>query len=368
MPSGKFPFTSRDTRVRNIEEDYGKKDYIQDLISQVSADGVPKLVSYPYNVKVANDNTSSVEIPSDIFEISTDTVLVYRNGVPIAPIKEYTISQTAGQRGFINLVVRETNPLLNKDDEIFMLVLKNVTAGEEGYINGRSLAAGSVPQNRVINDTGWITDILSNLPGIQEAITNLGINKAEKNEVVPKSGGTFDSMITLQRADNSFVLELKRTGTNATTVYVAVEASGGQSSIRFLNNNQNVMFDYNYSDGSMGIYKNGDATRYEMFNSMNYGNIVTKATSFTPSLAERNSVYTVTAAATITIPANATVAFPIGTALTFIRTGTGAVTLAPASGVTLNSKDTKRAIDGQHASATVVKIAENIWQMFGALA
>lgn len=104
------------------------------------------------------------------------------------------------------------------------------------------------------------------------------------------------------------------------------------------------------------------------FEQSNYGNISTRAASWTLVLSDGNDVITVSVAAVITIPANATVAFPIGTAITFIRTGTGAVTFVPSGGVTLLSKDTKRAIDGQYASATLVKTATDTWHLFGALA
>lgn len=102
---------------------------------------------------------------------------------------------------------------------------------------------------------------------------------------------------------------------------------------------------------------------------VDYGNIVSKSASFTLSLAERNKVVTMTgtAAQTITIPANATVNFKIGTQITFVQQGTGTVTFAPSSGVALYSKDTKRTIDGQYASATLVKTAADTWSIIGAL-
>ena len=72
-------------------------------------------------------------------------------------------------------------------------------------------------------------------------------------------------------------------------------------------------------------------------------------------------------AITITIPADATANFPIGSQITVTQTNVGAVTVSPASGVTLNSKDTKRGIDGQYAAATLVKTAANTWYLWGAL-
>jgi hypothetical protein len=48
--------------------------------------------------------------------------------------------------------------------------------------------------------------------------------------------------------------------------------------------------------------------------------------------------------------------------------GAGAVSFAPASGVTLNSKESKRSIDGQYAAVTIYKAATNVWELWGALA
>ena len=72
-------------------------------------------------------------------------------------------------------------------------------------------------------------------------------------------------------------------------------------------------------------------------------------------------------AQTYTVPPNSSVAFPTGTTITIIGIGAGKVTLAQGSGVTINSKDSEKAIDGQHASVTIIKTATDTWQLFGAL-
>ena len=72
-------------------------------------------------------------------------------------------------------------------------------------------------------------------------------------------------------------------------------------------------------------------------------------------------------AQTYTVPPNSSVAFDVGTAITIIGIGSGKVTLAQGSGVTINSKDGDKAIDGQHASVTVIKTATDTWQLIGAL-
>ena len=72
-------------------------------------------------------------------------------------------------------------------------------------------------------------------------------------------------------------------------------------------------------------------------------------------------------AQTYTVPPNSSVAFAVGTAITIIGIGAGKVTLAQGSGVTINSKDSEKAIDGQHASVTIIKTATDTWQLIGAL-
>ena len=72
-------------------------------------------------------------------------------------------------------------------------------------------------------------------------------------------------------------------------------------------------------------------------------------------------------AQTYTVPPNSGVAFAVGTAITIIGIGAGKVTLAEGSGVTINSKDSEKAIDGQHASVTIIKTATDTWQLIGAL-
>jgi hypothetical protein len=50
-----------------------------------------------------------------------------------------------------------------------------------------------------------------------------------------------------------------------------------------------------------------------------------------------------------------------------IRQGTGTVTIAPASGVTIRSIDSKRKIKGQYSSAALLKIGTDEWILVGSL-
>jgi hypothetical protein len=71
-------------------------------------------------------------------------------------------------------------------------------------------------------------------------------------------------------------------------------------------------------------------------------------------------------ACSLEIPANADVAFPIGTHIDIIQVGAGAVTVTPLSGVTLNSRNGTE-LGGQHAGANIVKTGTNTWYLFGDL-
>ena len=74
----------------------------------------------------------------------------------------------------------------------------------------------------------------------------------------------------------------------------------------------------------------------------------------------------VSSANNFTIPANATVAFPVGTTLTIIQEGTGQITLVAAAGVTINTPSslTTRA---QYSTIALIQISANTWVAGGDL-
>jgi hypothetical protein len=71
-------------------------------------------------------------------------------------------------------------------------------------------------------------------------------------------------------------------------------------------------------------------------------------------------------AVTLTIPPNATVAFPIGTSITVIQTGAGIITITAGAGVTLNVTPGPKTAT-QWAAATLLKRATDTWVAMGNL-
>lgn len=87
-----------------------------------------------------------------------------------------------------------------------------------------------------------------------------------------------------------------------------------------------------------------------------------------PALAQAGHWFRCTNACTITLPSDATVAFPIGTSLTFSQASTGALTFAAGSGATVNVAPTHLASTAvQHAVVQATKLGANTWVLYGHL-
>lgn len=71
---------------------------------------------------------------------------------------------------------------------------------------------------------------------------------------------------------------------------------------------------------------------------------------------------------TVTIPANASVAFPVGTIINIVQAGSGTITVQADTGVTLNGVSVGSAdIDGQWTGVSLYKSATDEWVMQGSM-
>lgn len=91
-------------------------------------------------------------------------------------------------------------------------------------------------------------------------------------------------------------------------------------------------------------------------------------TTYTLAIGDANNIVEVAnaGAITVTIPLNATVAFPVGTVIHVVQTGAGQITIAAAGGVTLNSTPGLK-IAAQWGVVTLLKRATDTWLAFGNL-
>lgn len=98
-------------------------------------------------------------------------------------------------------------------------------------------------------------------------------------------------------------------------------------------------------------------------------NTTAKTDSFTLALGDENTTILCNKSTgmTVTIPLNSSVAFAVGTQISFVQLGAGQVTFAGASGVTLNSDTSKTKILVQYGVASCIKTATDTWVLFGQL-
>jgi hypothetical protein len=88
-------------------------------------------------------------------------------------------------------------------------------------------------------------------------------------------------------------------------------------------------------------------------------------TTYTLVLADNAKVVTLSnaSAITVTVPTNASVAFPIGVQVNLVQLGAGQVTVT--SSATIRSQGSKLKLNGQYAAASLLKIATDEWVLIG---
>lgn len=92
-------------------------------------------------------------------------------------------------------------------------------------------------------------------------------------------------------------------------------------------------------------------------------------TTYTPVIGDASKLITLSnaSAITLTIPPNASVAYPVGTKIDLAQIGAGQVTVAQGAGVTVNSTPTLK-FRTQYSGATCIKTATDTWLLVGDLA
>ncbi len=90
-------------------------------------------------------------------------------------------------------------------------------------------------------------------------------------------------------------------------------------------------------------------------------------TTYTLVLTDASKLITMTntSGITLTIPLNSSIAFDIGTQILITQLGTGNVTVAVTSGVTLRSAASDVNLNQQYSVASLIKIASDTWLLTG---
>ena len=160
-----------------------------------------------------------------------------------------------------------------------------------------------------------------------------------------------------------------RNGTSDTTRMTVSLATGDISF--FENTGSDVKFFWDSSAERLGLGTSSPTATLDVV-----GNVVSQVsinaqtgTTYTTVLADQSKLVTLTnaSAVTVTIPANSSVAYPVGTKIDFAQLGAGQVTFAGAGGVTVNSTPTLKLRD-QYSGASCIKTATDTWLLVGDLA
>lgn len=125
----------------------------------------------------------------------------------------------------------------------------------------------------------------------------------------------------------------------------------------------------NGSNGVSGTSGYSGYSGYSGSNGTSVADIVEKTSNFTFALADTDDMIRANSASTITatVPANASVAFPVKSVINIVRYGAGAVNLAAANGVTILSADSALGLRARYSSATLLKIDTDTWLLIGDL-
>ena len=155
-------------------------------------------------------------------------------------------------------------------------------------------------------------------------------------------GGTSGQVLTKNSGTNmDFVWQDPNVG-DITGVTAGTGLSGGGTS-----GTVSVAFDYSVGNQSVENAQTG--------------------TTYTLVLTDAGKMVTCSNASsiTLTVPANADVAFPVNTRIDLLQYGAGQVTVAAGSGVTIYSKGSALKLSAQYAGATLWKKATNTWVLVG---
>ena len=92
-----------------------------------------------------------------------------------------------------------------------------------------------------------------------------------------------------------------------------------------------------------------------------------KTASYTLVLTDQSKIVEINNASanTLTVPTNASVAFPIGTYILFIQTGAGQTTITPADGTVIINSTPGLKLRTQWSTATLIKRGTNTWVVSG---
>jgi len=199
---------------------------------------------------------------------------------------------------------------------------------------------------------GGVTGTLSNQTDLQTALDG----KVDENTAIT---GATKTKITYDAKG------LVTAGADATTADIA-----DSSNKRYVTD-ANLTVIQNTSGTNTG--DNATNSQYSGLDAAKTNKLITtnrQTASYTLVLSDADKLVemNVGSANNLTVPLNSSVAFSTGTQILLAQYGAGQTTVVATSGVTIRSNGAKLKLNAQYSGATLVKIAENEWYLFGDIA
>jgi hypothetical protein len=208
---------------------------------------------------------------------------------------------------------------------------------------------------------GSVTDAKINGTLSQSSITNLTTDLAAKAPLESPALTGTPTAPTANAGDNSTKV--------ATTAYVDSAVTALVDSAPGALNTLNELAAALGDDANFSTtVTNSLALKLEQsdLNEALYYEFNSQASSYTLALSDSTNMVEVNSASgvTITVPPNASVAFPVGSYIDIFQKGAGQVTIAEGSGVTIYATPGKK-LRTQYSNATLIKRDTNVWILAG---
>ena len=162
---------------------------------------------------------------------------------------------------------------------------------------------------------------------------------------------SFSDDVTISGGINSFLNYAERDA-----VFTSTPTVNGAIAFVEKDGSGNIVNDLSYS--SNGLW-------FKLSNQT----IDSKTTAYQLELKDASRILSINSSSNldITVPTHLTAAFPVGTKIELLRTGTGEVSVVAASGVTIRSKNNNLKLSTQYVGAMLLKLATNEWMLIGDL-
>jgi hypothetical protein len=164
----------------------------------------------------------------------------------------------------------------------------------------------------------------------------------------------------------SAAIALSKLATSTAGNIIVYNASGVPTSVT--ETGDVLISDTGVTSIATGVIVNADISSTAAIDLGKIADVSTNAqsASYTLVLADKNKIVEmgVGSANNLTVPLNASVAFPVGSQINILQTGSGQTTIVATGGVTINASPGLK-MRAQWSYATLVKRAENTWVLVG---